>query len=151
MTTVEALAIARAVIEREVVPKQVNSGTDEHEVIDAMMRSETNTSWQFRPLLATDMAMFADWLMRPHVAEWWGDANPMAEVAECYAAPISETVSHWCCIAELNGELTGCIQSYAPAAFHDDGWWLDELDSTVRGIEQSLANAQQLGRDLAQR
>ena len=67
----------------------MNGDTDEHEVIDAMMRSETNTSCQFRPLVATDMAMFADWLKRPHVAEWWGDADPMTKVAECYAASIS--------------------------------------------------------------
>ena len=112
------------------------------------MLDHTNSSWVFRPLAASDMPRFHDWLTRPHVEEWWGAADPMAEVAEFYAASITESVPHWCYIAELNGEATGFIQSYTPAAFHEDGWWLDENDPTVRGIDQFLANAHQLGQGL---
>lgn len=109
------------------------------------MSIETNSPWQFRPLGATDRPMFADWRARPHVTEWWGAADPMAEVAEFYAASITGTVPHWCYIAKLHGEATEFIQSYTPTAFHDDGWWLDEHDPTLRGIDQFLANARQLG------
>jgi aminoglycoside 6'-N-acetyltransferase Ib len=94
------------------------------------------------------MERLHEWLSRPHVAEWWGSPDPMAEVAEFYASSISESVPFWCYIAELDGRPTGFIQSYTPAAFHDDGWWLDEHDPTVRGIDQYLANADQLGQGL---
>ncbi|MEO7359554.1 MAG: GNAT family N-acetyltransferase [Gemmatimonadaceae bacterium] len=79
---------------------------------------------------------------------WWGSADPMAEVAEFYAASITESVPHWCYIAEWNGEPMGFIQSYTPAEFHEGGWWLDEHDPTVRGIDQFLANGDQLGQGL---
>ena len=112
------------------------------------MSAEMNSDWAFRPLAATDMSLFHEWLTRPHVEEWWGAADPMAEVAEFYAASITETVPQWCYIAELNGEPTGFIQSYTPAAFHEDGWWLEEHDPNVRGIDQFLGNANQLGQGL---
>ncbi|MEP6836339.1 MAG: GNAT family N-acetyltransferase [Gemmatimonas sp.] len=105
-------------------------------------------AWNFRPLAASDMLLFHEWLTRPHVEEWWGAADAMAEVAEFYAASITQTVPHWCYIAELNGEPTGFIQSYTPAAFHEEGWWLDERDPSVRGIDQFLGNPHQLGQGL---
>lgn len=112
-----------------------------------MITAET-LHWEFRPLAASDMGLFAEWLTRPHVSDWWGASDPMAEVAEFYAASITQTVPHWCYIAELNGEPTGFIQWYTPAAFHDEGWWLDEHDPTVRGIDQFLGNADQLGQGI---
>lgn len=57
-------------------------------------------------------------------------------------------MAFWCYIAESDGVKTGFIQSYTPSAFHDDGWWLDEHDPSVRGIDQYLANANQLGQGL---
>lgn len=112
------------------------------------MNAPAEWSWVFRPLHASDMNLFHDWLTRPHVEEWWGAADPMAEVAEFYAASITPSVPHWCFIAELNGEPTGFIQWYQPSAFHDEGWWLDEHDPNVRGIDQFLANANQLGQGI---
>lgn len=112
------------------------------------MSAALHAGWVFRPLTASDMTMLHNWLTRPHVEEWWGAADPMAEVAAYYAASITETVPHWCYIAELDSQPTGFIQSYMPAAFHDDGWWLDEHDPNVRGIDQFLANAHQLGQGL---
>jgi hypothetical protein len=40
---------------------------------------------------------------------------------------------------------TGFIQSYTPVGWHHEGWWLDEHDPGVRGIDQFLARADQLG------
>ena len=49
-------------------------------------------------------------------------------------------------IAMLNGEPIGYVQSYV--ARKRDGWWEEETDPGVRGIDQSLANASQLGKGL---
>ena len=43
-------------------------------------------------------------------------------------------------IAMLNGEPIGYAQSYV-ALGSGDGWWEEETDPGVRGIDQSLANA----------
>ena len=47
----------------------------------------------------------------------------------------------------LNGEPIGHAQSYV-ALGSGDGWWEEETDPGVRGIDQSLANASQLGKGL---
>ncbi|MGV3710932.1 MAG: GNAT family N-acetyltransferase [Gemmatimonas sp.] len=104
--------------------------------------------WNFRPLASSDMNLFQDWLTRPHVAEWWETSDVVEEVADFYAASSDESVPHWCFIAELNGEPTGFIQWYAPAAFHNDGWWTNEHDWNVRGIDQFLASAHHLGKGI---
>ena len=46
----------------------------------------------------------------------------------------------------LNGEPIGYAQSYVTPG-SGDGWWEEETDR-VRGIDQSLANASQLGKGL---
>ncbi len=46
-------------------------------------------------------------------------------------------------IAERDGRAIGFIQSYI-AKDSGDGWWPDETDPGVRGIDQFLADAQQL-------
>ena len=47
----------------------------------------------------------------------------------------------------LNGEPIGYAQSYV-ALGSGDGWWEEETDPGVRGIDRSLANASQLGKGL---
>ena len=46
-----------------------------------------------------------------------------------------------------DGAPMGYIQSYV-AMGSGDGWWIDEQDPGVRGIDQFLAHAEQLGRGL---
>ena len=36
--------------------------------------------YQFRPMSADDLPLVRDWLARPHVAEWWGDADEQFEL-----------------------------------------------------------------------
>ena len=103
----------------------------------------------FRPLTAGDLALLHDWLSRPHVAEWWGGAPAsLAEVEADYADTLAGAVAHWCYLALVRGTPVGFIQAYQPVAFHGEGWWLDEHDPGVRGIDQFLADAGQLGRGL---
>jgi ribosomal protein S18 acetylase RimI-like enzyme len=53
-------------------------------------------------------------------------------------------------VALLDGTPLGYIQSYV-AMGSGDGWWEDERDPGVRGIDQFLADASQLGQGLGTR
>ena len=107
------------------------------------------SEFTFRPLAAADLPLLAAWLARPHVAEWWGGApTSLAEVEADYADALAGAIAHQCFVAVVGGAPVGFIQAYQPVAFHAEGWWLEEHDPGVRGIDQFLAEADQLGRGL---
>ena len=90
-----------------------------------------------------DLAMLYEWLNRSHIVEWWGgeEARPtLADVQEQYLPSVLAQESVTPYIAMLNGEPIGYAQSYV-ALGSGDGWWEEETDPGVRGIDQSLANA----------
>ena len=109
---------------------------------------ETATIITFRPLSVSDLPLLQEWLSRPHVVEWWPGSPTLAEVAEEFGPAIAGTVPLQCFIALADGTPIGFIQTYAPVGWHHEGWWLDEHDPGVRGIDQFLANAEQLGHGL---
>jgi aminoglycoside 6'-N-acetyltransferase Ib len=88
--------------------------------------------------------MLAEWLNRPHVAEWWADCQTLAEVREQILTDDSTVLPY---IAYLESLPIGYIQSYV-ATDAGDGWWPDEHDPGMRGIDQFLADADSLGRGL---
>ena len=97
-----------------------------------------------------DLPMLHDWLNRPHVVEWWGgeEARPtLDEVVKHYLPRVLARESVTPYIAMLDDEPIGYAQSYV-ALGSGDGWWEDETDPGVRGIDQSLANQAQLNRGL---
>ena len=102
----------------------------------------------FRPLTRADFGMLHEWLNRRHVAEWWQPVPTLEMLEDDFGPAIDGIVPHRCFIALLNGEPLGFIQVYTPVGFHHEGWWLDEHDPGVRGIDQFLANSAQLGRGL---
>jgi RimJ/RimL family protein N-acetyltransferase len=102
----------------------------------------------FRPLTPGDLPLFHAWLSRPHVAEWWGEIPSLAELEREYGPVIAGTEPMRCYFALVGSEPIGFVQWYTPAELHHDGWWLDEHDPGVRGIDQFLANGEQLGRGL---
>lgn len=102
----------------------------------------------FRPLTHADLPLLQDWLSRPHVVEWWPGSPTLAEVAEEFGPAIAGTVPHQCFVALAEGVPIGFIQSYTPVGWHHEGWWLDEHDTGVRGIDQFLVNEEQLGQGL---
>lgn len=103
----------------------------------------------FRPLAEPDLPLLADWLGRPHVRQWWAGDQPLTltEVRAKYLPRIDDTSAVRCFIALASGEPIGFIQSYVAMAC-GDGWWPDETDLGVRGIDQFLADGQCLGRGL---
>ena len=102
----------------------------------------------FRPLATDDLPLLHEWLSRPHVAEWWGPTPSPAELAADFGPAIAGKESLRAFIALEAGEPIGFVQAYVPAATHHDGWWLDEHDPGVRGIDQFLADAGRLGQGL---
>ncbi len=94
--------------------------------------------------------MLHDWLNRPHIVEWWdGDeARPnLQEVLDKYRPRVLAQESVKPYIAMLGQEPIGSAQTYV-AMGSGDGWWEEETDPGVPGIDQSLANANQLGKGL---
>jgi RimJ/RimL family protein N-acetyltransferase len=103
----------------------------------------------FRPLAPDDFPLLFDWLHRPHVAEWWPDPPAtLAEVAEEFGALASGAGPVRGYVALRDGAPVGFIQSYVAVATHADGWWLDEHDPGVVGIDQFLAHAADVGTGL---
>jgi aminoglycoside 6'-N-acetyltransferase-1b/aminoglycoside 6'-N-acetyltransferase-2 len=104
-----------------------------------------------RPMTDDDIPMLHDWLARPHIARWWrGHEQRQATLDETraqYRAEVlaNERVTPY--IAMLGDDAIGYAQSYVALA-SGDGWWEDETDPGVRGIDQSLARPELLGKGL---
>jgi RimJ/RimL family protein N-acetyltransferase len=101
----------------------------------------------FQILKPEDLEMLHDWLCRPHVSEWWGQAPSLGEMEADYlpmTRPESTTRGY---IASLEGQPIGFIQSYTVLG-SGGGWWPEETDPGARGIDQFLAHPEHLGRGL---
>lgn len=100
-----------------------------------------------------DLPMLHEWLNRPHIVEWWGgeaERPTLEEVLEQYSPSALARASVTPYIALLGNEPIGYAQSYV-ALDAGGGWWADETDPGVRGIDQSLANPAQLNKGLGNR
>lgn len=99
-----------------------------------------------RPMTEHDLPMLHDWLNRPHVGEWWGGERPsLQEVVEHYNPLVLARDKVMPYIGLLDGKPFAYAQSYV-ALGSGDGWWPDETDPGVRGIDQSIAEPELLGR-----
>lgn len=86
--------------------------------------------YTFRSLRADDLPLLARWRAAPHVAEWWGNATEVEEVAE-------ENVARW--IVELDGQPFAFAQDYDPHAWK--GHHFAYLPPGSRGIDQFIGEA----------
>lgn len=112
--------------------------------------SASDTAVTLRLMTERDLLTLHDWLNRPHIVEWWGgeaERPTLDEVLEHYLPRVlaKEAVTPY--IAMLGDEPIGYAQSYV-ALGGGEGWWQDETDPGVRGIDQSLANPTQLNKGL---
>jgi len=99
--------------------------------------------FSFKPLAEADLPLLHAWLHRPHVAAWWGPAEPVDELREDFLAGGSTRAF----IAHADGEAVGFMQCYVVMG-SGAGWWPDETDPGARGIDQFLADESRLGRGL---
>jgi len=98
--------------------------------------------FQFRPVERKDEALLADWLRRPHVAEWFpGTETQLASI-------IKHLNDDWIrvSIVSLGGRDVGYLQCYE-ADREPSGSWQDQPAGT-RGTDQFLAEADMLGRGI---
>jgi RimJ/RimL family protein N-acetyltransferase len=102
---------------------------------------------EFKRLTEADFPMLAEWLARPHVAGWWDSRSSIEQVREDFLPLLQDTSTTIPYIAFLDGLPLGYIQSYV-AAESEDGWWPDEHDPGVRGIDQFLADEGDLNKGL---
>jgi hypothetical protein len=96
------------------------------------------------------MAVLHEWLALPHVSQWWGEPETRAQVEAHYLTMIAPESTTRGYIASSAGHSIGFLQSYV-VKDSGDGWWEQETDPGARGIDQFLANAEQLGRGLGAR
>jgi AacA4 family aminoglycoside N(6')-acetyltransferase len=104
-----------------------------------------------RPMEEHDFPMLHHWLNLPHIVEWWGGERPtLEEVREKYRRRVRgyEPVKPY--VALLGNDPFGFAQSYV-AKGSGDGWWEDETDPGVHGIDQSIGDPNLLGRGLGTR
>lgn len=117
---------------------------------DKVPAGRVGTEVTLRLMTEADLEMLHDWLNRPHIVEWWGGeaARPgLDEVRQQYLPRVLAAEGVTPCIAMIGTEAIGYAQSYI-AMGSGDGWWEDETDPGVRGIDQSLANATDLNQGL---
>ncbi len=103
--------------------------------------------FRFERLRAQDLPMLQGWLLRPHVAQWWGPAETVEQLHADYVSDQDAPGATLAYIASLHGAAVGFIQSYV-AMGSGDGWWEDVTDPGVRGIDQFLAHAEQLNQGM---
>lgn len=104
----------------------------------------------FRPLAPADLPMLQDWLSRPHVAAWWPGRPSLREVEEDFGPMMEDASTTRAYVVLGDGRPIGYIQSYI-ALGSGEGWWTDEVDPGVRGIDQFLADADGLNRGVGTR
>lgn len=80
------------------------------------------------------------------MAEWWEGPTTFADVRRKYVPRIQGSTVK-CYIAYMSDRPFGFIQAYR-AADAGGGWWPDEQDHGVYGIDQYLADPNDLGRGL---
>jgi aminoglycoside 6'-N-acetyltransferase-1b/aminoglycoside 6'-N-acetyltransferase-2 len=103
-----------------------------------------------RLMTEQDLPMLHDWLNRPHIVDWWGgeeERPTLEEVQKHYLPRVKAEEPVTLYIAMLGEEPIGYAQSYV-ALGSGDGWWENETDPGVRGIDQSLANPDQLNKGI---
>ncbi|MEP7155670.1 MAG: GNAT family N-acetyltransferase [Betaproteobacteria bacterium] len=101
----------------------------------------------FRAMTPPDLPLLHEWLGRPHVAEWWGPPADYAGFEKEYSRVLDEHSTVSCHIAMRNNMPVGFVQSYV-VMHAGDGWWENETDPGARGMDQFLANVDDLGRGL---
>lgn len=98
-----------------------------------------------------DLPMLHRWLNEPHIVQWWGGERPtLAEVRQQYLPRVLAQDRVTPCIGMLGDAPFAYAQSYV-ALGAGDGWWGDESDPGVRGIDQSIGPSELLGIGLGTR
>jgi len=94
--------------------------------------------YDFRAVEEADLDLLAQWIKKPHWAEWWGD--PVREIAEIREHMDSVSVEPL--IVELDGQPIAYLQSYDPH-LEDGHPYADQPFGTL-GVDLSIGPAELL-------
>jgi aminoglycoside 6'-N-acetyltransferase len=100
--------------------------------------------YQFRPMTAADLPLARDWLARPHVAEWWHDADKFEFVSGDLDDPDLAQF-----IVTTDGRPFAYLQCYRMEEPYRASEWngcLGAQPEGTRGIDQFIGEAEMLGR-----
>jgi len=101
----------------------------------------------FRPIARNDLGLIHQWILRPRVTEWWHSPSSIADFEEHYLPSINGTSTTKAFVAQRDQEPIGFIQSYVVMG-SGGGWWENEQDPGARGVDQFLADPDQLNQGL---
>jgi aminoglycoside 6'-N-acetyltransferase len=94
-------------------------------------------TYQFRPMAAEDFPLVRGWLTRPHVAEWWHDADEFEFVS-------GDLAHHdMAQFIVMDPQPFGYLQCYRMSEWHTG--FGPQPDGT-RGIDQFIAEPDMIGR-----
>jgi len=89
-------------------------------------------SYAFRSMTADDFPLVRRWLAKPHVGQWWGDADEQyASVSGDFGHPAMDQF-----IVEHDRRAFAYLQCYGPSAWPDHGF--GALPPGARGIDQFI-------------
>jgi RimJ/RimL family protein N-acetyltransferase len=109
--------------------------------------ARVTAGFTFEPLAEAHLEMLREWLLRPHVAAWWGEADAVDELRVDYVDNRAAPDATRAYIAMLAGPRVGFVQCYVVMGT-GGGWWEGEIDPGARGIDQFLADPHRLGQGL---
>jgi aminoglycoside 6'-N-acetyltransferase-1b/aminoglycoside 6'-N-acetyltransferase-2 len=112
---------------------------------------QTDAPIRLQAMTVQDLPLLQRWLNAPHIVRWWGGEHPtLDQVQREYAPHALAQAGVTAYIACLGDEPFAYAQSYV-AMGAGGGWWDDERDPGVRGIDQSIAIPELLGLGLGTR
>lgn len=114
---------------------------------DRVPVSYASDQFTFQPIREQDLPLLREWLLRPHVAEWWGPAGSIDELRGDFVTHAREPDATRAYIVFHDAEPIGFIQSYVVMG-SGDGWWENETDPGARGTDQFLADPNRLDQGL---
>ena len=94
--------------------------------------------YEFRPMSADDLPLLRDWLARPHVAEWWHDADEFEFVSGDLG---HHDMAQF--IVSIDARPLGYLQCYRMGEWHAG---FGPQPAGTRGIDQFIAEPDQVGR-----
>jgi aminoglycoside 6'-N-acetyltransferase-1b/aminoglycoside 6'-N-acetyltransferase-2 len=111
----------------------------------------TDAPLHLRLMTEQDLPMLQRWLNEPHIVPWWGGERPtLDQVRQQYRPGVLAQDGVTPYIGLLGNVPFAYAQSYL-ALGAGQGWWQDETDPGVRGIDQSIGVPEWLGIGLGTR
>ncbi|NGP75096.1 GNAT family N-acetyltransferase [Balneolaceae bacterium YR4-1] len=107
-------------------------------------------SFKFKSLTEADLPMLADWLSRAHLQKWWREEEITIErIRDKYLPRIFGEDDARPYLVYLDNSPVGYIQFYH--AWINQAWWPDKPEKGVLGIDQFIAEENNLGKGIGSR